>query len=127
MLGIWQGALVISEPSGVAPPFQAGVDFVEASLEQMRETIDYYLCSAEGLRRGQEIAQRGFRTLTGQCRLADALRRLILDLYAVPEFPRRFRATSGERDEPPTQRHLDAVAEQDTPVRKIGPARAAPR
>jgi hypothetical protein len=124
MLGIWQRALVISEPSGVAPPFQAGVDFVEAPLEQMGETIDYYLCSAERIRQGQEIAQRGFRTLTEQCRLADALRRLILDLYAVPEFPRRFRTTSGEGDGPPTQRHQDAFAEQDTPLRKTGPAPA---
>jgi hypothetical protein len=94
MLGIWQRALVISEPCGTAPPFQAGVDFVEASLEQMPEKIDYYLFSAEGLREGHEIVERGFRTLTERCRLADSLRPLILELYAVPEFPGRFRETS---------------------------------
>jgi hypothetical protein len=109
MLGIWQRALVISERCGSAPPFQAGVDFVEASLEEMPETIDYYLRSAEGLREGHQIVQRGFRTLIEGCRLADALRRLILELYAVPEFPRRFRGTSREGDARPS---YDAASQE---------------
>jgi hypothetical protein len=90
MLGIWQRALVISEPSGAAPPFQAGLDFVETPLDGMAETIDYYLSSSEGSIEAHEITQRGFRTLTESCRLSDCLRRLILDLHCVPEFPRRF-------------------------------------
>jgi hypothetical protein len=119
ILGIWQRALVISEPCGAAPPIQAGVDFVEASLEQMPETIDHYLCSAEGLREGQEIAQRGFRTFTERCRLADSLRRLILELYAVPEFPRRFGGTSREAD----GRIPNDVTRQTTAVEEHGIAR----
>jgi hypothetical protein len=90
MLGIWQRALVISEPCGVAPPFQAAVDYVEAPLDTMPQTIDYYLSSAAGHKEAHQITQQGFDTLTESCRLSDCLRRLILDLHGVPEFPERF-------------------------------------
>jgi hypothetical protein len=94
MLGIWQRALVVSEPSGMAPPFRPGVDFVETPLDEMAQTIEYYLSSAEGPRQAHEIIERGFSTLTESCRLKDALRRLILDLLNVPEFPERFSTPS---------------------------------
>lgn len=89
MHGIWQKAFVISEPSSAAPPFQPGVDFVEASLEEIPEKINYYLSSPEGQKEAQKIATRGFQTLTKKCRLADLLRPLILQLYA-PRPQRRF-------------------------------------
>jgi hypothetical protein len=97
MLGIWQRALVVSEPSGMAPPFRPGVDFVETPLDEMAQTIEYYLSSAEGPRKAHEIIERGFSTLTQSCRLNEALRQLILDLLNVPEFPERFTAASGEK------------------------------
>jgi hypothetical protein len=127
MLGIWQQALVVSEPCGTAPPFQAGVDFVEASLEQMPETIDYFLSSAEGLREGCEIVRRGFRTLTERCRLADSLRRLILELYALPEFPPGFRETSrdGDASPPDDGTRQETVTPDDTILRKRSRIRVA--
>ncbi|HEV3057702.1 MAG TPA: hypothetical protein VGY48_05615, partial [Vicinamibacterales bacterium] len=97
MLGIWQRALVVSEPSGMAPPFRAGVDFVETPLDEMAQAIDDYLSSAEGPRKAREIIERGFSTLTESCRLKDALRQLILDLLNVPEFPERFTDASSEK------------------------------
>jgi len=87
MLGIWQRALVVSEPSGEAPPFRAGVDFVEAELDRIPDTLAYYLSCVEGQKKGQEIAERGFETLRRDCGLADSLRSLILGLYRVPRFP----------------------------------------
>jgi hypothetical protein len=97
MLGIWQRALVVTEPSGMAPPFRAGVDFVETPLDEMAHTIEYYLSSAEGSRKARETIERGFSTLTESCRLTDTLRQLILDLLNVPEFPERFTTASGEK------------------------------
>jgi hypothetical protein len=77
LLGIWQKALVISESSQPAPPFQANVDYVETSLQEMPELVEYYLSSPEGQRMAQEIVEHGYRTLTQQCRMVDALRPLL--------------------------------------------------
>ena len=89
MHGIWQRALVISEPCSPAPPFQPGVDFVEASLEEIPQKIGYYISSPEGQREAQAIAAQGFQTLTEKCRLADFLSPLILQLY-VPKSQNYF-------------------------------------
>src|SRR5262249_19058628 len=35
MQGIWQKALVISEPCSPAPPFRPGIDYIEAPLEDI--------------------------------------------------------------------------------------------
>jgi hypothetical protein len=88
--GIWQRALVVSEPCGLAPPFRPGFDYVETALEKIPAAIDYYLSTPEGRREAQLIVEHGFRTLTGSCRLADSLRDLILALHDVPEFPDVF-------------------------------------
>lgn len=76
--GLWQKALVISEPSDVAPPFQAGRDFVETNLDEFVDRIDSYLCSgAGGHEQAQAIAERGHRTLVEGCRLSEGLRHLL--------------------------------------------------
>lgn len=79
MHGIWQKALVISEPSEASPPFEAGRDFVSASEAEIGEQIDHYLSSESGLVQAQEIVERGFGTLLS-CRLRDILRDLIVHL-----------------------------------------------
>ena len=89
MHGIWQKALVISEPCTLAPPFRPGIDFVQAPLKEIPERIEYYLASPRGREEAQAIALQGFQTLTGSCRLADFLRPLILQLY-VPRSQDRF-------------------------------------
>lgn len=77
MLGIWQKTLVVSESSRPAPPFVPNVDYVETSLQEMPERVEYYLASLQGQREAQEIADHGYQTLTQQCRLADTLRPLL--------------------------------------------------
>ena len=103
MHGIWQKALVLSEPCSQAPPLRAGIDFVEAELDAIPEKIDYYLSTAQGQMEAQRIATQGFQTLTTKCKLTEVLWPLILKLY-VPESPNRFwqAVTSGNelyRDE----------------------------
>lgn len=62
--GIGQRALVISEPISVTFPFQPGVDFVEASLEEIPDKIKYYLFTSQGQKEAQAIASQGFKALT---------------------------------------------------------------
>jgi len=87
--GIWQKALVISEPCSPGPPFQPGIDFIEAPLEEIPAKIEYYLSSAQGQEEAQAIATQGFQTLTEKCRLADSLRSMILHLY-IPAYQTKF-------------------------------------
>jgi hypothetical protein len=80
MHGIWQRTLVISEPCSSAPPFQLGVDFVEALLDEIPAKVHYYLSSREGQREAQAIVAQGFHTLTEKCQLADFLGPLVQGL-----------------------------------------------
>lgn len=82
MQGIWQGALVISEPCTPAPPFRPGLDFIEADLADIPEKIAYYLSCAEGRREAQWIAAEGFRTLSRGCQFVDVLKPLVARLLA---------------------------------------------
>jgi len=83
MHGIWNKALVITEPCGGGPPFEPGVHFVEAPLNEIPDIVVYYLTDREGRAKAQEIALEGFRTLTERCRLTDFLRPLLLRLGCV--------------------------------------------
>jgi hypothetical protein len=80
MHGIWNRSLVISEPCSVAPPFKSGLDFVEAPTKEIAARIEYYLSAIDGQREGQEIASRGFKTLSEQCKIASFLEPLVADL-----------------------------------------------
>ncbi len=75
--GIWQKTLVVSEVCSVAPPFRAGVDFVEASVDQIPRILRYYLCDPRGQSEAQEIAQSGHDTLVSECRLGRFLKSLL--------------------------------------------------
>jgi hypothetical protein len=75
--GIWQRALVVSEPCGPAPPFQPGVDYVEAPLEHLPACLDHILSSPGALQEAQAIIDTGYRTLTERCDLTASLRGLL--------------------------------------------------
>ncbi|MFQ6023463.1 MAG: hypothetical protein ACE5NW_12155, partial [Acidiferrobacterales bacterium] len=64
-----------------APPFQPGVDFVEATLERIPGKIEQHLSSLEGQRHAETIAAHGFEKLTERCKLTDVLRLLVVQLY----------------------------------------------
>jgi len=80
MHGLWQKALVVSETADVAPPFEAGRDFVSTGLDTITEQITFYLSSVEGQQRAQTIADCGYLTLTEKCRLSECLRPLLAGL-----------------------------------------------
>jgi hypothetical protein len=73
MHGLWQKTLVVSEVSSVAPPFKAGVDYVEATLDELPRTLHYFLRTPRGQRQAQEIAENGHETLVKECRLSQFL------------------------------------------------------
>jgi GT2 family glycosyltransferase/tetratricopeptide (TPR) repeat protein len=77
LLGMAQHALVITEPCSIAPPFRAGRDYVEASLDQLPERIEYYLGSPAGQEEAQQIVENSFETLTKRCLLSDSLKPLV--------------------------------------------------
>ena len=77
MHGLWQKALVVSELVYDAPPFEAGRDFVAASLENIPHQIAFYLSSTEGRHQAQTVADFGHKTLTEKCRLGDNLRKIL--------------------------------------------------
>lgn len=79
--GLWQGTLVITEPSGFAPPFRSGLDYVEAEPERMASVLRYYLSDPEGMERGAEIARSGRETLVRECVLADVVAGLVAKLW----------------------------------------------
>jgi hypothetical protein len=76
--GIWQKTLVVSEPCSPAPPFQPGVHYVEASLDDIPDLLHYYLLDPAGQRAAQEIASAGHRLLTQECRLSKLLEDLLV-------------------------------------------------
>ena len=91
MHGIWQRALVVSEPCGPATPFQSDRDYVTSELEDFCEAIDFYLSEPDGVGFAEAISRQGFNTLTTSCLLSPHLRQLILSLYVpIPVSQSRF-------------------------------------
>jgi glycosyltransferase involved in cell wall biosynthesis len=83
MHGIWNRALVITEPCGEGPPFQPSVHFVEAPLSQIADVLEYYLADPKGQAEAQAIALKGFQMLSEQCKLTDSLSSLLLRSCSV--------------------------------------------
>jgi hypothetical protein len=75
--GIWQKTLVVSEECSVAPPFRAGIDFVAATIDDLPDTLCYYLTDPRGRREAQEIAENGHETLVRECRMSRFLKTLL--------------------------------------------------
>lgn len=92
MQGIWQRTLVVTEKASVAPPFTTGLDYVEDDLSDLPEILDYFLSAPEGAAEAQGIIDHGYRTLTTQCVLTSALRRLLDNLR--PAKPALVQAVS---------------------------------
>jgi hypothetical protein len=78
MHGIWNRALVVTEPCGQGPPFQPGVHFIEAPLSQIGDVVEYYLTDPKGQAEAQAMTLRGFQTLSEQCKLTDCLAPILL-------------------------------------------------
>ena len=96
--GIWQRTLVVSEPCSLAPPFRAGVHYVEADLDRIPGVLRYYLDDPRGRREAQEIADAGHESLVSECRLSRFLEVLLTRhaaTGAVLDHFERHRSRSG--------------------------------
>jgi hypothetical protein len=80
MHGLWQKALVVSESTDDAPPFEPGRDFVAASLQDIPHKLAFYLSSREGQDQAQTIADFGHKTLVEKVCLAEGLRQALAQL-----------------------------------------------
>lgn len=82
--GIWQGALVLSEPCTAAWPFRPGIDYVAADLADLADLLEYVTLSDEGRAFAERIRRQGYATLTERCRMGDRLRELLRLYFGVP-------------------------------------------
>lgn len=80
MHGIWQKALVISEPCSPAPPFQPNKDFVMVALDEIPQKVEFFLTDERGIQEAQAIREHAFKTLTEECRMDIVLRSLLSTL-----------------------------------------------
>lgn len=62
--GIWQGAVVVSEPCTESYPFRPDEDYISASLEDMPTVLEFLLRSDEGRAWAEKIRRHAWRTLT---------------------------------------------------------------
>jgi hypothetical protein len=82
MMGLWQRALVITEPVENASPFQAGRDFVEVPAGEIGSRLKYYLLDPRGTLEAERIRNQGHRTLQEYCEFAPHLRHILNALSA---------------------------------------------
>lgn len=61
LLGIENGALVLSEPCGPAPPLQPGRDFVVAPRDKLVELICYFLSTEQGQAEASERVRQAYQ------------------------------------------------------------------
>jgi len=74
LLGMANGALVVSEPVHDPFPYVPGLHYVESTLEQMGETISKYLSDAA--ERGK-IAESGHRLVTESLTMSNSMEQMI--------------------------------------------------
>ena len=79
--GLWQGALVVSEPCTPAWPFRPNIDYISVGLPDMADTIEYLLRSADGVQLAESIRAHGHTTLTTRNLMGERLKELV-ELYA---------------------------------------------
>ena len=79
--GLWQGALVVSEPCTPAWPFRPNIDYISVGLDDMGEAVEYLLRSADGMLLAENVRVHGYNTLTHGNLMGTRLRELV-DLYA---------------------------------------------
>ena len=63
LLGMWQGAVVISEPCSASWPLQPGRDYITAGLADMPAVIEYLLRSSAGMEKAEEVRRNALKTL----------------------------------------------------------------
>ncbi len=63
LLGMWQGAVVISEPCSASWPLQPGRDYIAAGLAEMPAVIEYLLRSSAGMKKAEEVRRNALKTL----------------------------------------------------------------
>lgn len=97
--GIGQRALVLSEPCTDPSPFQAGRDFIEASLEELPRRIEELLSRD----RWRETAERGFLTYSQECRMSEVLRPLLRELRSPSPKVRTVVAVSTKAGSSPVR------------------------
>ena len=61
--GLWQQALVVSEPSPLPPGLKAGEHFMEAPLSEIPEMLDWILNSSDGRSKAESVRLAGHRFL----------------------------------------------------------------
>ena len=76
LMGIWQRALVITETVTETPPFVAGRDYVQASIDEMPQLIDYYLRDPQGIVEAERIRNSGCEQLKACCDLPRLLKEI---------------------------------------------------
>jgi len=120
--GIGQKALVISEPVTDCAPLRPNKDFLEVPLNEIPGVVDHLLSSAQGRREAQAVADRGFRRLKENCRLAGFVRPALRELLKNEK----------RRGRQPVERSLIEIFSSKSPVpvrtktllRKAGPGPA---
>lgn len=80
--GIWQGALVLSEPCTPAWPFRPNIDYVSVDLDTIADALEYLLLSDEGKKFAERVRHHAYTTLVEQCRMGTRLDEL-LRLYGT--------------------------------------------
>lgn len=78
--GMWQGALVLSEPCTAALPFRPNIEYVSVDLEYVADALEYLVLSDAGKTFAERVRHQAYATLTDYCRMGDRLQEL-LDLY----------------------------------------------
>ena len=76
LMGIWQRALVLTETVTETPPFVAGRDYVQATLDEMPRLIDYYLCNPKGIEEAERIRNSGYEQLKTSCHFPNLMKEL---------------------------------------------------
>lgn len=74
LMGIWQRALVITETAPESPPFAAGRDYIQATLDEMPELIEYHLHDPRGIEEAEAIRNSGYERLRSSCNLPSLLK-----------------------------------------------------
>lgn len=63
LLGMWQGAVVVSEPCSASWPLQPERDYIVAGLADMPAVIEYLLRSPAGMEKAEEVRRNALKTL----------------------------------------------------------------
>jgi hypothetical protein len=82
--GIWQRALVITEPGAAQSLFAGGEHFLAAPLDELADLLDWVLGTASGMAAAERIRSQAYEQLTGRVRLDKTLR----GLFATPATKR---------------------------------------